>query len=199
MSSTASCDGTEPLGSVIIGYMAAFIYSIGVLLINKYGIDDPLEASPVHLGGGTWGTLCVGLFNQDKGLFYNPREGIKLLGIQALGVISIIVWVSFWSILLFSTLNRFGLFRVPKEIEIMGLDIAEMGGVNETVYSKLRTDFGVLSPSTLTPQYSQLQTQQRTQRLISLDKAAKDKLDKYAEEQAKEEMLLPQFGHHKEE
>lgn len=147
VASTASCDGTEPWASVIIGCVAALIYSIGVLLINKFGIDDPLEASPVHLGGGAWGTLVVGLFNQDKGLFYNPSEGIKLLGIQALGLVSIIIWVSFWSILLFSTLNRFNLFRVPKEIEIMGLDIAEMGGVNEEIYSKLRTDFGVMSPS----------------------------------------------------
>jgi len=64
-----------------------------------------------------------------------------------LGLVSIIIWVSFWSILLFSTLNRFNLFRVPKEIEIMGLDIAEMGGVNEDIYSKLRTEFGVMSPS----------------------------------------------------
>lgn len=155
VASTASCDGTEPWASVIIGCVAALIYSIGVLLINKFGIDDPLEASPVHLGGGAWGTLVVGLFNQDKGLFYNPSEGIKLLGIQALGLVSIIIWVSFWSILLFSTLNRFNLFRVPKEIEIMGLDIAEMGGVNEEIYSKLRTDFGVMSPS-MTPSQSNL-------------------------------------------
>ena len=147
VASTASCDGTEPWASVIIGCVAALIYSIGVLLINKFGIDDPLEASPVHLGGGAWGTLVVGLFNQDKGLFYNPSEGIKLLGVQALGLVSIIIWVSFWSILLFSTLNRLNLFRVSKEIEIMGLDIAEMGGVNEEIYSKLRTDFGVMSPS----------------------------------------------------
>ena len=123
------------------------MYSIGVFLINKFGIDDPLEASPVHLGGGSWGTIVVGLFNQEKGLFYNPQDGIKLLGIQALGLVSIILWVSFWSILLFSTLNRFNLFRVPKEIEIMGLDIAEMGGVNEEIYFKLRTDFGAMSPS----------------------------------------------------
>jgi ammonia channel protein AmtB len=52
-----------------------------------------------------------------------------------LGLVAIIVWVSFWSILLFSFLNKFNLFRVPKEIEIMGLDIAEMGGVNEEVYA----------------------------------------------------------------
>ena len=109
------------------------------------------------------------------------------------------MWVSFWSILLFSVLNRFGLFRVPKEIEIMGLDIAEMGGVNEDVYSKLRTDFGVVSP-TLSPQHSQLQPQ-RTQRLLSLDKFAKDKLDRFAEEQQQQqqEELLPKFGHKKDE
>jgi Amt family ammonium transporter len=143
VASTASCDGTEPWASVVIGIVAALIYSLGVLLITKLGIDDPLEASPVHLGGGAWGTLCVGLFNQDNGLFYNPRAGIKLFGIQLLGVIAIVLWVSLWSIFLFTLLNKYHLFRVPKEIEIMGLDIAEMGGVNEDIYSKLRKDFGV--------------------------------------------------------
>jgi len=68
------------------------------------------------------------------------------LGIQALGLVAIIAWVSFWSILLFTLLNKFHLFRVPKEIEIMGLDIAEMGGVNEEIYGKLRKEFGVASP-----------------------------------------------------
>lgn len=146
VSSTASCDATEPWASVFIGIIGALFYSIGVLLIDKYHIDDPLEASPVHLGGGSWGILCVAIFNEERGLLYNPKEGIKLLGIQFLGLVSIIVWVSFWSILLFYTLNKFGLLRVPKEIEIMGLDIAEMGGVSEDIYSKLRKEFGVASP-----------------------------------------------------
>jgi len=39
-------------------------------------------------------------------------------------------WVSALSIPIFLILNRLGLFRVPKEVEIMGLDIAELGGVN---------------------------------------------------------------------
>jgi ammonia channel protein AmtB len=47
------------------------------------------------------------------------------LGIQALGLLAIIVWVSFWSILLFTLLNKNHLFRVPKEIEIMGLTLSE--------------------------------------------------------------------------
>lgn len=135
VASTASCDATEPWASVIIGIVGAFFYSVGVLLIDKYHIDDPLEASPVHLGGGSWGIICVAFFHTEKGLFYNPAEGIKLLGIQLLGLFAIIAWVAFWSILLFSILNKYKLFRVPKEIEIMGLDIAEMGGVNEEIYA----------------------------------------------------------------
>jgi len=63
VASTASCDATEPWASVFIGIIAALFYSIGVLLIDKFHIDDPLEASPVHLGGGSWGVLCVGIFN----------------------------------------------------------------------------------------------------------------------------------------
>lgn len=81
VASTASCDATEPWASVIIGIVGALFYSIGVLLIDKFNIDDPLEASPVHLGGGSWGVLCVGIFNIDNGLIYNPRAGIKLFGI----------------------------------------------------------------------------------------------------------------------
>jgi len=135
VASTASCDRTDPWASVVIGIVGALFYSIGVLLIDKYHIDDPLEASPVHLGGGSWGIICVAFFDTENGLFYNPKQGIKLLGVQLLGLLAIIAWVSFWSITLFLTLKRFNLFRVPKEIEIVGLDIAEMGGVNEEIYS----------------------------------------------------------------
>lgn len=33
---------------------------------------------------------------------------------------------------------RIGIFRVDKEVEIVGLDIAEMGGVDEEVYERIR-------------------------------------------------------------
>jgi hypothetical protein len=35
-------------------------------------------------------------------------------------------------------LMRIGIFRVDKEIEIVGLDIAEMGGVDEDTYERIR-------------------------------------------------------------
>lgn len=43
-------------------------------------------------------------------------------------------------------MKRFDLLRVPKEIEIIGMDISELGGVSEDTYSKLRKDFGIFTP-----------------------------------------------------
>jgi Amt family ammonium transporter len=77
VSCTASCDRLEPWAAFIIGTVGALFYSVGVLLITKFNIDDPLEASPVHLGGGIWGTLAVSIFNNKVGLVYGFSTGIK--------------------------------------------------------------------------------------------------------------------------
>jgi hypothetical protein len=37
-------------------------------------------------------------------------------------------------IILFGSLSKLGIFRIDKAIEIVGLDIAEMGGVEPTTY-----------------------------------------------------------------
>ena len=39
-------------------------------------------------------------------------------------------------------MKRLGLLRIDKAIEMIGLDIAEMGGVGEDVYEKMRREFG---------------------------------------------------------
>ena len=72
----------------------------------------------------------------------------------------------------------------------MGLDVAEMGGVSEEIYAKLRKEFGVQSPLA-TPMQSQLGGQARAKRLLSLDDKAKLKLEQFAVES---EERLPQFG-----
>lgn len=128
---------------MIIGATGALCYSCGCYLLNRFEIDDPLEASAVHLSGGTWGTIAVGLFNNEVGLFYTGNG--KQLGYQILGIISIFAWVSIWVVPFFLTMKKLNLLRVPKEIEIVGLDIAELGGVSEEVYNKLKRDFGITS------------------------------------------------------
>jgi ammonia channel protein AmtB len=63
-----------------------------------------------------------------------------------LGAGSIALWVTAITLPFFLIMKRFDLLRVPKEIEVVGLDISELGGVSEDVYAKLRKDFGFLTP-----------------------------------------------------
>jgi ammonia channel protein AmtB len=43
-------------------------------------------------------------------------------------------WSSFFSIIFFLSMKKLGLLRIKKEIEIIGLDIAELGGLTDEVY-----------------------------------------------------------------
>jgi len=67
---TAPCDNVEPWAALIIGLVAAIMYSFGVKLLHKLHVDDPLEAAPLHFSGGSWGTIAVGFFDYDHGVFY---------------------------------------------------------------------------------------------------------------------------------
>lgn len=63
-----------------------------------------------------------------------------------MGALAIAVWVTAITLPFFLLMKRLNLLRVPKEIEVVGLDISELGGVSEDVYAKLRKDFGFLTP-----------------------------------------------------
>jgi Amt family ammonium transporter len=65
------------------------VYSVA--LIDKIGIDDPVGAWSVHGTCGIWGTLAVGLFNMDKGLF--TGNGFGQLGVQFVGVLAFAIVV----------------------------------------------------------------------------------------------------------
>ncbi len=122
---TAGCDGVTYWGAIWIGAIAGFIVVFAVSFFDKIRIDDPVGATSVHLVCGTWGTIAVGLFNQEAGLLYGG--GINQLIVQILGVltvggftvgISFIVWYA-----LKATLG----IRVSQEEEHKGLDIGEHG------------------------------------------------------------------------
>ena len=130
---TAGCAFVSVRSAAIIGLIAGALVVLSVFMWDRFKLDDPVGALSVHLVNGIWGTLAVGLFAQDgitgtstgNGLFFNG--GFKLLGTQALGVITVGAFtfgISFviWLILKYT----FGL-RVSKEEELKGLDIGEHG------------------------------------------------------------------------
>ena len=130
---TAPCDVTDTTGAIIIGAVAGVLVVFGVWFCdNVVHVDDPVGAVAVHCLNGIWGTLAVGLFATDtapesmiNGLFYGG--GFKQLGIQLLGVITVLAWTAVTMIIVFKLIDMTIGLRVTEEEEIEGLDAKEHG------------------------------------------------------------------------
>ena len=123
---TAGCDVVDPFGAAIIGIVAGILVILSVEFFDKIvKIDDPVGAISVHGVCGCFGTLAIGLFNTETGLFYGG--GLATLGVQALGLVSVAAWVLVTMFIVFKVIDKVIGLRVPEQIEIDGLDFAEHG------------------------------------------------------------------------
>ena len=135
---TAPCASVDAIGALIIGLVAGILVDVVVeFLDKKCHIDDPVGAVGVHMANGIWGTLAVGLFATGKGegafvdgsalpgLFYGG--GLKLLGIQALGIVTIVAYVLVAMTIVFQIIKHTIGLRASAEDEILGMDLAEHG------------------------------------------------------------------------
>jgi len=114
---TAGADQMGVIDSVIIGFVGGGLVVFGVVLFDKIKIDDPVGAISVHLIGGIWGTLAVGLFGDLAGM---NQVISQLIGIGATGVFC---FGAAW--LIFFTLKKTIGIRVDEKEEVEGLDINE--------------------------------------------------------------------------
>jgi len=64
VSVTAACVGIKPWAAVIIGALGGLFYSLGCKMLEKLGVDDPVEAAAVHGVCGAWGLIATGFFDQ---------------------------------------------------------------------------------------------------------------------------------------
>lgn len=134
---TAGTATVEPWAAVVIGAIGAAIVMLGVDLLDRLKIDDPVGAVAVHGFAGVWGVLAVGLFSTQAGIgtaFAETTQygllvggGVEQLGIQALGAASIIAWTCVTSGAVFLTLKYTVGLRVSEEEELRGLDLDEHG------------------------------------------------------------------------
>ena len=128
---TAGADQMSPTDAILIGLIAGVVIVLGVALIDKLKLDDPVGAVAVHLICGIWGTLAVGIFGA---LASFDQFLIQLAGVGVVGAFC--VTCSF--IILFIVKSTVGL-RVDKEEELKGLDISEHG---MEAYPDFRTNEG---------------------------------------------------------
>lgn len=128
---TAPCAFVEPWAAIIIGGIGGVIVVLGVVLLDRLHVDDPVGAVAVHGFNGVWGTLAIGLFGQkalglaSDGLFYGG--GLTQLAVQSLGVVAVIGFVIITMGTVFKLIDMTVGLRVSREEELKGLDIGEHG------------------------------------------------------------------------
>jgi Amt family ammonium transporter len=123
---TAGADAVSSLGAIALGAIAGLIMVIAVELFDqKIKIDDPVGAISVHGICGAFGTLAVGLFAVEGGLFYGG--GASLLVIQLIGVASVFAFVVIASLITALIVKAIVGLRVSEAEEEEGLDLGEHG------------------------------------------------------------------------
>ncbi|EED90411.1 predicted protein, partial [Thalassiosira pseudonana CCMP1335] len=132
VSITGGCAVVEPWAAVVIGFIAGLLYLFTSKLLIRLRIDDAVDAIPVHLSNGIWGTVAVGLFASsnrlqlafgkvaDTGVFMGGNG--TLLGCQTIGVLFVLGWVTVLMFPFFMVLNYLGLLRASSADEVEGLD-----------------------------------------------------------------------------
>ena len=126
---TPSCSSVTPLGAIAVGALAGVFCALAVGLKFRFGFDDSLDVVGVHLVGGLWGTLAVGLFASAAttagvdGLFYGG--GLDQLWRQAVGAFSVLFYSFAVTLVLGFLIAKTMGFRLSEEDEVEGIDGVE--------------------------------------------------------------------------
>ena len=121
---TASAHIMTPWKAAVIGGAGAVVMRLVTRALERLRIDDAVGAVPVHLGAGIWGTLAVGLLG-DPDAFPVASSNLEQVGIQLVGVGVAFAWAFGAGYLVLSLINRQVPFRIDREGELAGLNIAE--------------------------------------------------------------------------
>ncbi|MEQ8327659.1 ammonium transporter [Parvibaculum sp.] len=123
---TANCHIVSTSNAVLIGAGGGIVCLVASDLLARLRIDDAVDAVPVHLAAGIWGTLAVALFG-DVSLFPNGHTRLEQLGVQALGIGAAGVFAFGVSYIVLHLIDRVLPLRVSADAERIGLNIAEHG------------------------------------------------------------------------
>jgi Amt family ammonium transporter len=132
---TAACGFVAPWAAIVIGLVAGVVAVVGVLVVERARIDDPIGAVAVHGMAGVWGTLATGLFavpalaeklaTGTGGFVYTGS--LHQVGVQALGLLAVGSFTFAASFGSLWAMKRLWGIRVEPHVETSGLDVSEHG------------------------------------------------------------------------
>ena len=138
VSIAAGCATVEPEMALVIGFFASVVYFFSSVEFLLYGLDDPVDAVPIHLMCGVWGLLAAGLFSTSDnysdayvglepscGMFFSCNgNGLNQFAANALFLVVTVAWTSTLTALLFFPLQSLSLLRITSDEE-RGLSFLE--------------------------------------------------------------------------
>ncbi len=121
-----ACAYVEPwVAAVFFGFLPGVLVVFSVLAFDRIHVDDPVGAISVHGTGGAFGTVMLGLFHANSGLFYGG--GGDLLLAQFVGVVAVFAFSMVSGFVMFSLIKAVVGLRVSPQTERAGLDMEEHG------------------------------------------------------------------------
>ena len=117
---TPACANLTPTYAVILGIVAGVLAALAVELKFKLGYDDSLDVVGIHLVAGMFGTLYLGFFATDTGLFTGGDFG--QLVVQAIASVGVLVYSFVVALILGFAIDKTMGFRITNEDEIAGID-----------------------------------------------------------------------------
>ena len=125
---TPACGNLTPIWSIVVGAIAGVLSALAIGLKYKFGYDDSLDVVGVHLVAGLWGTISLGFFATDAGLFVGG--GFEQLVVQFVIALVAVIFTAVMTLIIAFIVKPLG-WRVSKEDEDTGIDETEHA---ETAY-----------------------------------------------------------------
>jgi len=141
---TPAAGVVQPYGAMALGIIASMTCYTAILVKNKLGYDDSLDAFGIHGVGGITGALLLVFFIRPSWMSEAATAAASgswtiwnQLGIQALAVGIAVVYAAVMTFALIFTINKFIRFKSSEHDEMAGLDRAYHG----------ERGYGMLNPS----------------------------------------------------
>ena len=127
---TPACANVTPFWALVLGVIAGVAAALAVDLKFKLGYDDSLDVVGIHLAAGMIGTLFLGFFATDTGLFTGGDFGQLI--VQAIAAFGVLSYSFVVALIIGFVIEKTIGFRVKSEDEIAGVDLVVHG---EAAYS----------------------------------------------------------------
>jgi Amt family ammonium transporter len=117
---TPACASLTPVWAIVLGLIAGAVCALSIELKYKLGFDDSLDVVGIHLVGGLIGTIYIGFFATDVGLFMGG-DGTQLLA-QVIAAFAVLIYSFVLAYIIGLAIEKTIGFRVKNEDEVAGID-----------------------------------------------------------------------------